>query len=137
MALRVACPFRSVVALAADADMLAMRRVLVLSTRMRAGPMPKARAAMSRIFVLCPCPISTPPVVTLTLPSVYTCTRADAWLRKVLVKEMPKHTGITARPRLWARCPALNADAPARRRLRSCFASTASQVATARARSAR
>lgn len=47
-----------------------------------------------------PCPISTPPWVTRTVPSVYTCTRAPAWFRNLVVKEMPNLVGMTAKPRL-------------------------------------
>ena len=68
-ALMAALPFRSVVALAALGDMLAIRVVLVLSTRTRRREMPKVRATTDATLLLMPWPISMPPVVTLTLPS--------------------------------------------------------------------
>jgi hypothetical protein len=62
-------PFMSAPVLAEVGDAFGMREVLVLSTRIRSARMPKARAAMSWILVLTPCPISTAPVLTETLPS--------------------------------------------------------------------
>ena len=55
--------------LAEVGDALGIRAVFVLSTRTRSGRMPRARAAMSPILALTPCPISTAPVLTETLPS--------------------------------------------------------------------
>ena len=54
----------------------ATRSVLVLSTLTRERSRENTRAATSRILYLTPWPISTAPVDTLTLPSVYTWTRA-------------------------------------------------------------
>ena len=66
----MAFPFKSVVELAALGEILAIRVVLVLLHFIRSEGMPKMREQIAIIFELIPCPISMPPVVTLTDPSV-------------------------------------------------------------------
>ena len=63
-------PFRSAPVLAAVGEVLATRVVLVVSSRTRSRSTPRVTAVMRRIFWLTPCPISTAPVDTPTLPSV-------------------------------------------------------------------
>src|SRR5688572_13819089 len=65
-------------------------------------------AATCNILVFTPWPISTAPVVMPTLPSVYTCTNDLAWFIRVLVKEIPKQTGMQASPFLYHLLAALN-----------------------------
>ena len=69
-AVSVARPFMSAPELAAVGEVLATRAVLVLVTVMRSAEMPSVWAAIPRIFMLTPWPISTAPVETATLPSV-------------------------------------------------------------------
>ena len=90
--------------------MFATRVVLVLSNLMRSTPIPKAAEATCTILVLRPWPISTPPVLTPTLPSWYTCTSARAWFIGVLVKEIPKQIGMIAMPFLCVSLFTLNAS---------------------------
>ena len=84
--------------LAAVGDVFAVRDVFVDSTLVRSTGIEKTSAATCLILEFTPCPISTAPVLMLTLPSVYTCTRALAWFRKVVVNEIPKQTGMMAIP---------------------------------------
>jgi hypothetical protein len=97
-AISVAFPFKSAVAEAADGDVLAIRKVLVVCTLILPNSSPKTREATWAILVLTPCPISTAPVLIPTEPSPYTWTNALAWFMGVLVKEIPKHMGINEMP---------------------------------------
>jgi hypothetical protein len=64
-----ALPLRSAVALAALGLVFATRVVFVLSSFTLEGSIEKTSAATCTILVLRPWPISTPPVLTPTLPS--------------------------------------------------------------------
>ncbi|EWS63095.1 hypothetical protein Y695_03673 [Hydrogenophaga sp. T4] len=64
----------------------------------RSNGTPSSSATICATLVFRPWPISVPPWFTITLPSVYTCTSAPAWLNRVAVKLMPNLTGVSARP---------------------------------------
>ena len=73
-----AAPFRSVPAEAAVADVFGTLSVRVGITRTASSGTPRLAAAICRILVCSPCPISVPPWFTCTLPSRYTSTKAPA-----------------------------------------------------------
>ncbi len=75
-----AAPFRSVPVEAAVADALGTLSVRVGMRRMRSERTPSVPAAICRILVNRPWPISVPPWFTCTLPSRYTSTSALPWL---------------------------------------------------------
>ena len=108
-------PFRSVPAEAAVALALGTLSVSLALTLTRVGVRPKTPATMSATLVCRPWPISVPPWLTSTLPSVYTCTNAPAWLNCVAVKLMPNFTGVSASPRCKVGCAAFQAAISARR----------------------
>ncbi|MNV60837.1 hypothetical protein D3C71_1533150 [compost metagenome] len=93
-------PFRSVPLLAAVALALGTLLVSLAVTSTRCSGTPSSSATICATLVFRPWPISVPPWFTCTLPSVYTCTSAPAWLNSVAVKLMPNLTGVMARPRL-------------------------------------
>jgi hypothetical protein len=93
-------PLRSVPLEAAVALALGTRAVSLAVTCTRSKGTPSSSATICATLVCRPWPISVPPWFTITLPSVYTCTSAPAWLNSVAVKLMPNFTGVIARPRL-------------------------------------
>ena len=93
---------------------------------------PSAVAATWIILVCRPWPISVPPWLISTEPSLYTCTSAPAWLNAVRLNEMPNLTGVIASPRLTSGWAALNAATSAWRRANSPRSSTWSQIASSR-----
>jgi hypothetical protein len=76
---------------------------------------PSSWAQIASILVCRPCPISVPPWLSCTLPSVYTSTSAPAWLSTAFVNEIPNFTGMNPSPRLISGDPQLNASIAARR----------------------
>ena len=69
-AMRVAAPFRSAPELAAVAEVLGTLSVRVGAIRMNDNGTPSALAAIWATLVCSPCPISVPPWVTSTDPSL-------------------------------------------------------------------
>ena len=86
--------------LAAVAEVLGTLSVRVGASRTKSSGTPSAVAATWIILVCRPWPISTPPWLISTEPSLYTCTRAPAWLNAVRLNEMPNFTGVIASARL-------------------------------------
>ena len=70
IAFRTAAPLRSVPEEAAVAEVLGTLSVAVVITRTRAGSSPSSCAAIVRMLVWIPCPISVPPWFTCTDPSL-------------------------------------------------------------------
>ena len=70
IALRAAAPFKSVVELAAEPDVLGTLSVRVAETLILLKGIPNACAANCAILVYVPCPISIAPVLTSTVPSL-------------------------------------------------------------------
>ena len=110
-------PFKSVPALAAVALALGILLVSLAVARMSAYGMPNSCATICATLVCKPCPISVPPWLICTLPSVYTCTNAPAWLNSVAVKLMPNLTGVSAMPRLKCFWLEFQAKMASRRRI--------------------
>ncbi|MCY1557222.1 hypothetical protein D9M68_940550 [compost metagenome] len=108
-------PFRSVPLLAAVALALGTLLVSLAVASTRSNGTPSSSATICATLVFRPWPISVPPWFTITLPSVYTCTSAPAWLNSVAVKLMPNLTGVSARPRLMTGLPAFHAAICSRR----------------------
>src|SRR5208337_1572686 len=105
----IAPPLRSEPELAAVAEVFGTLSVRVGASRTRCIGTPSAVAATWIILVCRPWPISVPPWLISTEPSLYTCTSAPAWLNAVRLNEMPNLTGVIASPRLTSGCVALNA----------------------------
>ena len=63
-------PFRSKPVEAAVADVFATLLVSAAVARTRASPIPSSAATTWQTLVLSPCPISVPPWLTSTVPSV-------------------------------------------------------------------
>jgi hypothetical protein len=85
---------------AAVAEALGILLVSLAVASTRSNGTPSSSATICATLVFRPWPISVPPWFTCTLPSVYTCTSAPAWLNSVAVNEMPNLTGVSAMPRL-------------------------------------
>ena len=94
--------------------------------------MPSVVAATCNILVCRPWPISVPPWLISTEPSLYTCTSAPAWLNAVRLNEMPNFTGVIASPRLVSGWAALNAATSACRSANSLRSSSCDQTASSR-----
>ena len=109
-------PFRSVPLEAAVAEAFGTLLVSAAVERTRSNGTPSSSATICATLVFRPWPISVPPWFTCTLPSVYTCTSAPAWLKKVAVKLMPNFTGVMAMPRLITGLFAFHPAIAARRR---------------------
>ena len=95
-----ALPFKSEPEDAAVAEVFGTLLVSVAVMRMADSGKPNSVATTCATFTCKPWPISVPPWFSSTVPSVYTCSNAPAWLKRVDVKEMPNFTGVNARPRL-------------------------------------
>jgi hypothetical protein len=108
-------PLRSVPLDAAVAEALGTLPVSVAVMRTRSKGTPSSSATTCMILVCRPWPISVPPWLICTLPSVNTLTSAPAWLNKVAVKLMPNFTGVRAMPRLMMGLCAFQAASVARR----------------------
>mmetsp|Transcript_14058 Transcript_14058/g.37987 ORF Transcript_14058/g.37987 Transcript_14058/m.37987 type:complete len:237 (-) Transcript_14058:2976-3686(-) len=112
---KIAPPYMSEDALAAVGEELGTLSVEVSLMKTLDRGVPRACAATWAILVCRPWPISTPPCVTSTVPSKYTCTSAPAWFKNLVVKEMPNLVGVMAMPRLRQRLLLLYASTCARR----------------------
>lgn len=114
------------------AEVFGTLSVRVGARRIAASGTPSAVAATCRILVCRPWPISVPPWLISTEPSLYTCTSAPAWLKAVRLKEIPNFTGVIASPRRRCGWAALNASISRRRRATSARSASRSQIACSR-----
>ena len=119
-----AMPFKSAPDDAAVADVLGTLSVRVGASRTLDSGTPSAVAATCSILVCRPWPISVPPWLISTEPSLYTCTSAPAWLNAVRLNEMPNFTGVIASARLVCSWVALKASISTSRRSTSPLSST-------------
>ena len=94
-----AMPLRSVPDDAAVAEVLGTLPVCVDEIWTWPMSICSSAATTCATLIRSPCPISVPPWFKRTLPSLYTCNSAPAWLSGVLVKEIPNLTGVNASPR--------------------------------------
>ena len=125
-------PLMSAPELAAVAEVFGTLSVRVGASRTVFIGTPSAVAATWIILVCRPWPISVPPWLISTEPSLYTCTSAPAWLNAVRLNEMPNLTGVIASPRLVSGWAALNAATSAWRRANSLRSITCDQIASSR-----
>ena len=94
-----AAPLMSVPLEAAVGEVLAFFSVEVGITRTADMGKPNCSATIAAMRALTPCPISTAPVETCTVPSVWMITKALPWFKNLVVKEIPNFTAVKDRPR--------------------------------------